>query len=260
MYGFVTGYFANMVFNDDGLEFSRRRSRRRSRSCAAKEPERAVDAVESRSQRFPGRRRQARFTIMAGTMRGSPLRARSTITRGRGQDGRDRENPVRSIGCSLLRACSTAVLGLGPNASAAIVGLPIGLPSPSRDPAHDIVAALAHWVEDDASRQIRIIATLYRHNDPTKEIVAQRPWCPYPAVARFSGHGDRTDAASYACVGPLRRQPLERERLTRYSVSRQTIPRDGYPATPQSLSAALVAPRGIRPPARMRTRSPPCRS
>ena len=54
-------------------------------------------------------------------------------------------------------------LGLGPNA----VGGVFGLPSPSRDPAHDVVAALAHWVEDGAAPD-QIIATLYRDNDPTQ--------------------------------------------------------------------------------------------
>ena len=67
-------------------------------------------------------------------------------------------------------------LGLGPNA----VGGVFGLPPPSRDPAHDVVAALAHWVEDGAAPD-QIIATLYRDNDPSKGIAAQRPWCPHPA-------------------------------------------------------------------------------
>ena len=62
-------------------------------------------------------------------------------------------------------------------------------------------AALAHWVEDGAAPD-QIIATLYRDNDPSKGIVAQRPWCPHPAVARFSGQGARTEAASYACTAP----------------------------------------------------------
>ena len=90
-------------------------------------------------------------------------------------------------------------LGLGPNA----VGGVFGLPSPAHDPAHDVVDALAHWVEDGAAPD-RIIATLYRDNDPSKGIVAQRPWCPHPAVARFSGQGSRTDAASYTCMAPAK--------------------------------------------------------
>jgi feruloyl esterase len=90
-------------------------------------------------------------------------------------------------------------LGLGPNA----VGGVFGLPSPIRDPAHDVVAALAHWVEEGKAPD-QIIATRYRDDDPSKGVVAQRPWCAYPAVARYSGQGDRADAASYACKAPAK--------------------------------------------------------
>ncbi len=86
--------------------------------------------------------------------------------------------------------------GDGPNA----IGGVFGLPSPSRDPAHDVVSALAHWVEDGAAPS-QIIATLYHDNDPAKGIAAQRPWCAYPAVAQHSGQESASEAASYACVG-----------------------------------------------------------
>jgi len=85
--------------------------------------------------------------------------------------------------------------GVGPNA----VGGVFGLPAPSHDPAHDVVAALAHWVEDGVAPG-QIIATRYRDNDPTKGIEAQRPWCAYPATARFSGQGDRSAATSFDCA------------------------------------------------------------
>jgi feruloyl esterase len=87
--------------------------------------------------------------------------------------------------------------GPGPNA----VGGVYGAPSPNRDPEHDVVAALAHWVEDGAA-PARIIASLHHDGDPAKDVVAQRPWCPYPASARYSGQGIPTDAASYACAAP----------------------------------------------------------
>jgi feruloyl esterase len=88
-------------------------------------------------------------------------------------------------------------IGDGPNA----VGGVFGLPSPSRDPAHDVVSALAHWVEDGAAPS-QIIATLYHDNDPAKGIAAQRPWCAYPTVAQHSGQGSRSEAASFACTAP----------------------------------------------------------
>jgi len=89
--------------------------------------------------------------------------------------------------------------GPGPNA----VGGVFGLPSVSRDPTHDVVAALAHWVEDGVAPD-QIVATRYRDNDPSKGVEAQRPWCAYPAVARYSGEGERTAAASYACETPAK--------------------------------------------------------
>ena len=84
--------------------------------------------------------------------------------------------------------------GPGPNA----IGGIFGLPSPSQDPEHDLVAALAHWVENGVA-PAQITATSYRDNDVAKGIVAQRPWCPYPAVAIYGGQSDRNKAESYAC-------------------------------------------------------------
>ena len=88
-------------------------------------------------------------------------------------------------------------IGDGPNA----VGGVFGLTPPSRDPAHDVVSALAHWVEDGAAPS-QIIATLYHDNDPAKGIAAQRPWCAYPSVAQHSGQGSHSEAASFACTAP----------------------------------------------------------
>jgi hypothetical protein len=85
--------------------------------------------------------------------------------------------------------------GPGPNA----VGGVFGSPSPSRDPTHDVVSALAHWVEDGAAPS-QITATSYRDDDPSKGVAAQRPWCAYPANARFSGQGSHTEAASFTCT------------------------------------------------------------
>ena len=70
--------------------------------------------------------------------------------------------------------------GGGPGANA--IGGVFGLPSPSRDPAHDVVSALAHWVEDGAAPS-EITATLYRDNDPNKGVAGQRTWRAYPATA-----------------------------------------------------------------------------
>jgi hypothetical protein len=70
--------------------------------------------------------------------------------------------------------------GGGPGPSA--IGGVFGAPPPSRDPAHDVTAALAHWVEDGAAPD-QLTATLYRDNDPTKGVAAERAWRAYPATA-----------------------------------------------------------------------------
>jgi feruloyl esterase len=84
--------------------------------------------------------------------------------------------------------------GLGPSA----VGGVFGPNPPIRDPAHDLVSALAQWVENGAA-PLEITATLYRDGDPAKGIAAQRPWCTYPLVAHFSGQGAHTDASNFVC-------------------------------------------------------------
>jgi hypothetical protein len=89
--------------------------------------------------------------------------------------------------------------GVGPNA----VGGAFDLPAPKHDPEHDVVTALAHWVEDGVPPE-QIVATKYQGNDPSKGIAMQRPWCPYPAVARYSGQGSRNEAASFKCAAPAR--------------------------------------------------------
>jgi feruloyl esterase len=93
-----------------------------------------------------------------------------------------------------MQHCGT---GAGPDA----VSGPFGLPAPTHDPAHDVVAALAHWV-DDGVAPAQIVATKYQDNDPRKGIAMQRPWCPYPAEARYLGQSSRTEASSFTCDAP----------------------------------------------------------
>ncbi|SRR6266481_1253436 len=95
-----------------------------------------------------------------------------------------------------MRHCGT---GPGPNA----VGGAFALESPSGDAEHDLVAALAHWVEDGVAPS-QITATLYRDNDPSKGITAQRPWCAYPSAAIYGGKGDRSKSTSYVCASSSR--------------------------------------------------------
>jgi feruloyl esterase len=73
-----------------------------------------------------------------------------------------------------------------------------GRPAPVVDADHDVLAALAQWVETGAAPE-RLIASKYQGDDPTKPIVMQRPACPYPKGARYAGSGDTNAAASFVC-------------------------------------------------------------
>lgn len=87
--------------------------------------------------------------------------------------------------------------GPGPNA----VGGVSSARSPDLTPETDVLAALVRWVENDSAPE-RIIATRYANNNPTGAVEARRPWCPYPAVARYDGRGDPAAASSYSCRSP----------------------------------------------------------
>ncbi len=84
--------------------------------------------------------------------------------------------------------------GEGPDA----VGSEHGLPAPEVDAEHDVLAALARWVETGTAPE-RLIATKFEGDNPTKPIVMQRPACPYPKKARYTGSGDTNAAASFVC-------------------------------------------------------------
>jgi feruloyl esterase len=84
--------------------------------------------------------------------------------------------------------------GEGPDA----VGSEHGLPAPQVDAEHDVLAALAQWVESGTAPE-KLIATKYLGDDPAKPIVMQRPACPYPKKARYAGSGDTNAAANFVC-------------------------------------------------------------
>jgi len=61
----------------------------------------------------------------------------------------------------------------------------------------DAVTALVDWVEKGkAPQSIRAARVVDKHE------VRSRPLCPYPQVARYSGHGSIDDAANFHCVAP----------------------------------------------------------
>ena len=87
----------------------------------------------------------------------------------------------------------------GPGATA--FGGTLPPPASQMDADHDVVSAVARWVEKGVAPG-QIIATKYVDNSPAKGVALQRPLCAYPRVARYKGSGDMKDAASFDCVQP----------------------------------------------------------
>jgi Tannase and feruloyl esterase len=72
-------------------------------------------------------------------------------------------------------------------------------PPHQQDAQHDLTSALMAWVEDGVAPE-KIVATRYVENNPAKGIAMQRPLCPYPQVAKYSGAGDINDAGNFTCA------------------------------------------------------------
>ncbi len=84
--------------------------------------------------------------------------------------------------------------GPGPNA----FGGPFALPAPVMDAEHDVLSALERWVERGKAPK-KLVATKYAGDNPAAGIAMQRPLCPYPKAAVYTGHGSTNDAASFKC-------------------------------------------------------------
>lgn len=72
-----------------------------------------------------------------------------------------------------------------------------GSQSPVVDTDHDLLEALVRWVEQGQAPD-RIIASKLVDG----KVAMSRPICVYPKVARYDGHGDSNDAASFKCASP----------------------------------------------------------
>jgi feruloyl esterase len=197
IYGFVTGYFADMVFDKPDWNFHGQNVA----DDLAQAEQKTAQAVDAANPDLSAFRDAGGKLIQYHGWNDAAIPAQSSIDYYEEAAAKlggieKAQSFYRLFMGPGMQHCG---LGLGPNA----IGGVFGLPSPSRDPSHDVISALAHWVEDGAAPD-QIIATLYRDNDPSKGIAAQRPWCPHPATAQFSGQGDRASAASYACLAPAK--------------------------------------------------------
>jgi hypothetical protein len=192
MHGFGTGYFANMVYNkadwrigDESISDDLAEAvRKTGADLDSVDPDlRAFKAAGGKLIQYHG------WNDAAIPPQSSIDYYESVVGKMGGSEA------VRAF-YRLFMAPGMEHCGWGPGPHA--IGGVFGAPSPSRDPKHDVVAAVAHWVEDGVAPE-QIVATSYQDHDPSKGVAAQRPWCAYPTTARYSGQGDRAAAASFVC-------------------------------------------------------------
>ncbi len=194
MNGFSSGYFANMVF--DKADWGPADGTVTGDWSASQKTGEALDAVNTDLSAFKaagGKLIQYHGWSDAAIPATSSVDYYTAVADRMG--GVDQVKPFYR----LFLAPGMMHCGLGPGPSA--VGGVFGLPSPDHDPKHDVLAALAQWVEKGEAPET-LIATRYKDDDPDKGVAAQRPWCAYPAVAHFSGNGEHSDAANFTCAAP----------------------------------------------------------
>jgi feruloyl esterase len=73
-------------------------------------------------------------------------------------------------------------------------GNSLSSPPPTIDPAHDLLEALDHWVENGVAPE-RIVASRVENDTVTMT----RPLCPYPRRAVYNGTGSTNDAVNFRC-------------------------------------------------------------
>ena len=66
------------------------------------------------------------------------------------------------------------------------------------DAKHDILLALMAWTENGTAPD-SIVATKWKNDTLTDQVMRQRPLCPYPTQAKYTGHGNPDDAENWKC-------------------------------------------------------------
>ncbi|PYH94355.1 feruloyl esterase B precursor [Aspergillus ellipticus CBS 707.79] len=67
-----------------------------------------------------------------------------------------------------------------------------------RDAEHDIILALMNWVENGTAPN-SIIATKYTDDSTHDEVCRQRPICPFPSQAKYTGSGNPDLPENWSC-------------------------------------------------------------
>ncbi len=199
-YLFGTNFFKYMVFDDPNwdlqtLNYDHDLAIAYSKPVAGQALEDVLSSVNPDLRPFSGHNGkliQYHGTTDAAIPPGDSIEYRSSLLSFFGvNDQRDPKNVVGSFYRLFLVPGMQHCSG-GPGANT------FGQGAPLADADHDVIKALEAWVEQGKAPD-QIIATKYTNDDPTQPALFTRPLCPYPALARWNGTGDSTDAANWSC-------------------------------------------------------------
>lgn len=87
-------------------------------------------------------------------------------------------------------AGASQALSLTPNTTHSVPGY--------EDPQHDALLALMRWVENGTAPDA-IVATKFHNDTIAHGIARQRPLCPFPKQAKWSGSGNPNETANWSC-------------------------------------------------------------
>ncbi|MBZ5579074.1 MAG: tannase/feruloyl esterase family alpha/beta hydrolase [Acidobacteriia bacterium] len=192
MFGFGTGFFGNMVFENAAWDY-RTFQTDRDTKVADDKLARTLNATDPDLTRFRGR--GGKLIVYHGWNDPaiSPLNSIDYVRSVQAKMGGQQTNGF--VRLFLAPGVAHCAQGPGPDN----FGQNTVAPAP---PQHSISKALEDWVEK-GTKPDKIIATKYKSDtDPSSGVARTRPLCPYPQVARYGGSGSTDDAASFACVAP----------------------------------------------------------
>jgi len=191
--GFVKGFFADMVYSKPDLDVSKL-----DLDAALKDADAATGSImNSANPDLTGFRAHGGKLILYHGWNDPAISALGTV---------DYYNQVVATAGTqqaagfvrLFMAPGMQHCGGGPGLASFGQGLTDDKLQPD-DSDHSIYRALESWVEKGTGPE-RIIAAKVVNEGGKSKVVLTRPLCAYPAAAKYTGSGDRSDAASYVCA------------------------------------------------------------
>jgi feruloyl esterase len=192
LFAFGIGYFANMVYERSDWDY-RGASLEQALKAAEEKTAQKLDATDPNLAAFEARGGKL---ILYHGWNDPAISALNTIdyydsvARKLGQPQTDAFARLYLV--PGMQHCSD---GPGPNAfGQAGAGFP-------NEPGKNVRLALEQWVEKGKAPGA-IVATKFMDDDSEKGVVATRPLCPYPQIAKYKGQGDPKEASAFVCAAP----------------------------------------------------------